>query len=510
MLKIILKNSVRKSIMLFLASSLLTGSVFAQQKEPVVYEKPDICGEIIFDPTAGEYPITLKEALSIVLDKNFDVKILTERKNRDKWIYYESITEWLPDIKYEYFFSRIQGTFLVGGIVPVAVIETPIESNFILNYNISARKYFRLKETLYEFRSQKKELEFTKDEVLLRTSQDYYELLRAKLNIEILETNLEQIEEQLRITKSKLEAGVGTKFDVLRAEADFSLAEQELIVARNTYRLAQAKLANTLGIPVLLQLVPDNRDVFVKEIFDDCFTLEHAKWIALSNRPDLSAQQFNVEAARQRKNDGYSPYIPEIDVIGQLANQGTANDGFFPSRTLGFLATWTGLDNLGLKGFTQVKTRSAELREEQFKYINKAREIEEDLIGAYFSTIAARDLIEATDRELNSATESRRLSVLRLESGVGTFIDVLQAQSTFTTARINNLRAIVGYNISQAELLFEMGVISVNNILEGFKSGALKQNPNDQKARQYNKKIQEEFEKAEEEKLERPEIRKKN
>lgn len=505
MSKISLKTLAGRAIVLFLVYSLLAGRVFAQNEEPIIYENPDICGEIIFDPTAGEYPITLREALSIVLEKNFDVKIFTEKKNRDKWVFYESVTEWLPDIKYEYLLLRIQGTFLVGGVVPVEVIETPIESNFILDYNISARKYFRLRETLYEFNSQKKELEFTKDEVVLKTTRDYYELLRAKLNIEILETNIEQIEEQLRITKQQLEAGVGTKFDVLRAEADLAVAEQELIVAKNTYRLGQAKLANTLGVPVLFQLVPDNRDAFINEIFEDCFNLEHAKMIALTNRPDLKAQQFNIEAARQRKNSGYSPYIPEVNVIGQLANQGTANDGFFPSRTLGFLATWNGLDNLGLKGFTQVKARKAELREEQFKYMDKARNIEEDLVSAYFDTIAARDLIKATERELNSARESRRLSVIRLNAGVGTFIDVLQAQSTFTTARINNLRAIVGYNISQARLLFEMGVISANNILDGFRVGTLKLNPNIKESMEYNKKIQEEFEKAKEEKIERPE-----
>lgn len=494
--------------MLFLTCLLFTGGAFARQVEQkaevIPYEKPDICGEIIFDPTAGIYPITLEEALSIVLEKNYDVKIFNEKKNRNKWVYYESITDWLPDISYEYFLTRIQGTFLVGGVVPVQVIETPIESNFILDYNISVRKYFRLKETLYEYRSQKKELEFTEEEVILRTTQDYYQLLRAKLNIEILETNKEQIEEQLRITWQKLEGGIGTKFDVLRAEADLAIADQKLIAARNKYRLAQARLANTLGLPVLLQLVPGNEDVFVKEIFEDCFTLEHAKWIALNSRPDLKAQQYDIEAARQRKNDGYSPYIPEINVIGQLANQGTANDGFFPSRTLGFLAVWNGLDNLGLKGLTRVKARKAALREEQFKYINRARKIEENLVTAYFDTIAARELIEATERELNSATESRRLSVVRLEAGVGTFIDVLQAQSTYTTARINHLRAIVAYNLSQAKLLFEMGVISANNILCGFRSGACELNPNINEAMEYNRKIREEFEKAKENGYQRP------
>ncbi len=506
MLKTISKYLVSKGIIFLLILSLFPGRVFGQQqkeKEPITYEKPDICGEIVFDPTAGEYPITLEESLSIVLDKNFDVKIFTERKNRSKWLFYESVTDWLPDVLFEHELFRVAGTVLVGDILPISISETPIEVNFILDYDINIRKYFQLKETLYDFNSQKKELEFTKDEVILETVRNYYELLRAKLNIDILEVNKEQIEEQLRINQSKLEAGVGTKFDVLRAEADLATADQQLILAKNTYRLEQAQLANTLGIPVLFQLVPNNKDVFIKEIFEDCFTIEHAKMIALVNRPDLAAQQFNVEAARQRKYAGYAPYIPELKIFGRLAEQGTSRLGLFPSRLLGFRVNWNGFDNLGFKGFTQIKARNARLREEQFEYINRARNIEENLVSAYFSTIAARELVESTERELRSAKESRRLSVIRLEAGVGTFIDVLQAQSTYTTARINNLRAIVEYNISQSELLFEMGVISANNVLGGFKSGTYKPNRNIQRSREYNKKIKEELKEAEQDEFKR-------
>ncbi|HSA07256.1 MAG TPA: TolC family protein [Candidatus Gastranaerophilales bacterium] len=474
---------------------LLAGSVLAEEKQEVTCEKPDICGEIIFDPTGGEYPVTLNEVLTIVLDKNFNVKIFQARKERDRWKFYGSASEWLPDLSYQYFISSINGTVLVGNVLPLQVTEIPIESNFNLGYAINAGKYFDVKEAYYIFNSAKKDLEFTKKQALLEVTRNYYTLLREKLNIKILETNIEQIKEQLRINKEKLEAGVGTNFDVLRAKADLSQAQQRLIAAKNLYRLAQAQLANNLGVPVLLQLVPNDNDVMVKEIFEDCFTLEQASNIALKSRPDLAAQNFDIEAKRQRKNAAYSVYIPEVSVIGQLSDQGTTSAGLFSFDSIGIVAQWRGLENLGLKGYTDLKVRKAELEEAQYVYINESRNIQENLVRSYFNTIAARELIKATNTELESATESRRLAVLRLESGVGTFIDVLQTQNTYTESRINNLRSIIGYNISQVELLFEMGVISSDNILCGYISGAEKLNPNKEKADEYNKRIKEALEK---------------
>ncbi len=490
-----LKKIVCINLTFILLSLVFSTKIFAEEISSM--EKPDICGEIILDITETEYLISLEEALMIALERNFDIKTFNAIKNRSKWKYYRSITDFIPDINYEYNMARISGTFLVGGIVPVEVSEVPIESNFTLNYNLSVKKYFDLKETYYQFNSQKNELEFTKEEIILKTSKNYFELLQAKLNIEILKVNLEQVEEQLKITEQRLLAGVGTKFDVLRAQADLAIAKQELIQAENAYRLTQAQLANTIGIPVLIRLIPNTKDTLIKEIFADCFTVDQAKEIAMKNRADLKSQKLMVEAARQRKKAGYSTYIPEINIFGLLANQGTADVGLFGSKTIGFAANWRGLDGLGLKGITDIKASGAEVEEEQFKYINKSRNIEERIIETFFNTITSRELIDTTAKELESAEESREIAVIRLEAGVGTFLDVLEAQSTFTEARINNLSSIINYNISQIELLFEMGVISTNNIFSGFQTGTLKANPNINKTIKYNEKIQKQIQNKE-------------
>lgn len=445
--------------------------------------KPDICGNIIFDLTEKEQPISLKDALAISMEKNFDIKIFEQKAEKNKWNYYGTIANFLPDIDPNMNLQKNKGEFIVNTIIPDQVTETALQLNLDYYYFVSIKKYFNLQVARNDYKSQKKQLEYTKDQVLKDSAIKYYELLESKRGIEILKTNIDQIKEQLRINKEKQEAGIGTKFDVLRAEADLARANQSLTLAENIYRLDQAQLANIIGLPVFIQLVPDDDDIKIKEIFKNCFNLEQAKEIAMSTRPDLQAAKFDIEAAKQKRNSSYSNYIPDIALFGQYARQGTGQSGYLPNQIYGIAVGWnlslndisTGFISpaglgLGLMNYTNIKARSAELNESKLNYIKKSRDIEENLVRTFFNTVTARSLIDSTWAELQAAAESRNISVIRLKAGIGTFIDVLQAQSTYTSANINHLTAVVGYDISQVELLFEMGVISVNNILEGFNS----------------------------------------
>ena len=445
-------------------------------------DKPDICGSIIFDLTEKEQPISLKDTLEIAMEKNFDIKIFGQKVEKNKWDYYGRIANFLPDIDGTQIVQKNIGNFVVSGIIPDSTRETAYQTNFDFYYFISIRKYFNLQIARNEYKAEKKNFEFTKNEILKDSATKYYELLQSKIRIEILETNLKQIKEQLRINKQKQEAGIGTKFDVLRAEANLASANQELTLAQNQYRFNQAQLSNVIGIPVFIQLVPDDKDIKIKEIFKDCFDIDKAKDMAISNRQDLQAAKFDIEAARQKRNRLYSNYLPDIALFGVSSEQGVVGNKIAPNHQLGVFVGWDlkyryynqvsyfAGQGLGLIGYADIKSKTAELNESKLTYIKKSRNIEENLVRTFFNTVASRSLIDSTWAEVQAASESRNISVIRLKAGIGTFIDVLQAQSSYTTAKINHVAAVLGYNKSQVELLFEMGVISVNNILEGFNS----------------------------------------
>ena len=59
--------------------------------------------------------------------------------------------------------------------------------------------------------------------------------------------------------------------------------------------------------------------------------------------------------------------------------------------------------------------------------------------------------------------------MLRFNNGKGILLDVIEAQSEITLSRAEYVRAIIKYNISQAELLFNTGIITKEVIDKNYK-----------------------------------------
>ena len=103
-----------------------------------------------------------------------------------------------------------------------------------------------------------------------------------------------------------------------------------------------------------------------------------------------------------------------------------------------------------------------------FNLQNKIRQIEEELLNSYYNSKLLLQRIDITKKQVNYATESVTLAEMRLDAGEGILIDVIQAQSQKTLARIEYLQAVIEYNINQVELLFDEGIIDIDKIIANY------------------------------------------
>ena len=77
---------------------------------------------------------------------------------------------------------------------------------------------------------------------------------------------------------------------------------------------------------------------------------------------------------------------------------------------------------------------------------------------SYLNSQTAERQIEVADKGVISSAEELRLARVRLANGVGTNIDVINAQRDFITALVQKANAIIQFNIAQAQLLHDIGV----------------------------------------------------
>jgi hypothetical protein len=142
--------------------------------------------------------------------------------------------------------------------------------------------------------------------------------------------------------------------------------------------------------------------------------------------------------------------------------------GLFNTLQAGFTLSWS-LSNLG---FTPaINTISAQaLARQALLQANQALLLVNEQVRADFSgALAARTRIDNGAYGVVSAREALHLANLRLAAGTGTNIDSIQAQRDYINALVTQAQAIIGSNMAQAQLLHDIGTISIPGLLHGYR-----------------------------------------
>lgn len=124
--------------------------------------------------------------------------------------------------------------------------------------------------------------------------------------------------------------------------------------------------------------------------------------------------------------------------------------------------------NLGVETITQVKASTENIKAAQMTLIQKTRDIEETIITSNQNSLSAKERVEASRTEVFASGKSLESSIKLMNAGVSTFLDVIQAQGLKVNAQVGLAENITDYNIAQVQLLFDSGIISIDNVLNGY------------------------------------------
>ena len=125
---------------------------------------------------------------------------------------------------------------------------------------------------------------------------------------------------------------------------------------------------------------------------------------------------------------------------------------------------WTAAVGVSLNvfdsGVTAAKVNAAEasLYKAEETYRQTKDSVQLDVRNNYLSLREAEKRIATSRVAVDSAEEDYRISQLRYQAGVGTNIDVMDAQVALTQAKNNYVQALYDYNTSSAALAKAMGV----------------------------------------------------
>lgn len=414
-------------------------------------------------------PVTLEECLKIAVDNNFNIKERKHIEKSYKWQKKNAYAQFLPDFRYNFSIQHLQGTYLVGNIVPMHVDEIPIQSYITVDWDVfnRGRTFFDIAEQRHLLKSAELLKNFTREEIILNTATYYYQLLRNKADVDIYKTNLIDRKAQYDLTVARYTVGVGTKFDVYRAEAELAQAKQQYITAFNVIRISQARLANVMGIDILIPIYPSEISVSEKTLLN-C-PVEDLIEYAINSRKDILAEKKRINALRAERSAIYTEFIPDININYSYANYGTVRAGLYPSNSLTLTVVAPLGEKLGVSTIAKAKASTEEIKAAKMALIQKTRDVEEAVITSNQNSLSAKERVEASKTEVFASGKSLESSIKLMNAGVSTFLDVIQAQGLKVNAQVGLAENITDYNIAQVQLLFDTGIISIDSVLNGYR-----------------------------------------
>ena len=294
--------------------------------------------------------------------------------------------------------------------------------------------------------------------VFLAAVQAFYQ---AQATYAALDAALESeraAKESFAAAEARYLAGSATPADKLQAQTAYSQATLNRITIEGNQKNAQGALANVLGLDANrnVSLATANTMAIPNSFEGDINALiEEAR----QRRPDLQAAASQVKAAEASADAARAAGRPSISLTAS-ANQyniaGVNSQGSFVGINLsvpifsGYATTY------------RVRAAEAQVDVKNGQVEQLRLQVALDVWTAYQNLTTATQSLRTTADLLSSAEQSARVALGRYKAGLGSILDVLNAQSALASARQQRIQSTFDWNISRATLAQAVGSLDAN------------------------------------------------
>lgn len=289
-----------------------------------------------------------------------------------------------------------------------------------------------------------------RQDVALAAGQAYFNVLRAQRTVEVREVALRAARGQVEQAEAFVRAGTGARADVVRAQATAATAEADLVAARGQVEITMVQLRSAMALPVAqaVSVADPAAPVLVALAPSDAATQ------AVRERPEIRRLDADVRSAEVALR------IAEIraGLLITVSAGGVVQVSPNPGRlgwSLGANASFPVLD--GGAARAEVAAARANVAAAQARREAMVLQVQTQ---AYQAAAGARDTnarVEALRVSVNAADESLRVAEGRYRAGVGTLLEVLDAQTLTTQARINAVQALYDLHLTIVTLQYALG-----------------------------------------------------
>lgn len=332
-----------------------------------------------------------------------------------------------------------------------------------------------------------------KDQVVATVTQIaniYWDLVAAFEQERVTEQSYAFAQQSLSNAQKQLQLEAVPAMDVMRAEAEVSRRDQDLLIAKTSLQLQESLMKNAitknLDDPVLesMPVVPTDRsepaDTQAEQPVQDLISE------ALKDRPELNESDIdlvNRQISRQAAKNALLPTVSLVGFYGGTGLAGQLNPNYYTTNTstlpTGFGGAFENAFNntspdyfVGLNLNIPIRNRVAkadqyrselEYRQSELRLQQLKKQIRIEVRNAQYALEQSRARVQAARKNRDLAQKTFTIMQKEQELGAGSSFQTLTAQRDLAVAELDLVNANTAYQKSKVELQRATGTTLADN-----------------------------------------------
>jgi outer membrane protein len=291
-------------------------------------------------------------------------------------------------------------------------------------------------------------------QTVLNVRRAYFAVRAQHDLVAVAEESVGNQEKHVEQTRAFVKTGIQPEINLATVLTALANARVQLVMAQNNYEVSEAQLAQAMGVPVAGRFAITDEEI--PPIGGEDGPSGPLADRALRARPEVAnladqrrAQELTVGSVR-------GAYGPSLGAVANVSDNGTAIDGLVPNWYAGLVLSW----NVFQGGLTTGQVREAKGTLENLNGQADALrlQIEVDVEQGRLGVQAAKATIGAAEEAAVNARQQLTLAEGRYAHGLGSAVELSDAQVAYTTAEAQRVQAQFNLASARAQLLAALGV----------------------------------------------------
>lgn len=347
---------------------------------------------------------------------------------------------------------------------------TIINKNGVGSQNIAAGAYltWTVFDGLKMFATQKKLAEFEEmgklnakiqiENTLTSVIKSFYSIAKQKQIIKGFEESFDVSEERLKIAQKKSDIGSSSEFEVLQAKVDLNILKSNLIRQKTLLKNAKAELNQLLLQPVEFEFDIDDSLELIHE-----YKYDELQKLLLSNNSDLIFAEKNVKIYKYLMLENRSSILPKVNLnTNYLFNRAQNQAGFSllnknSGINFGFTATSTIFNGFNYR--TTSKNLELAKQNSIYELENIKTKVQLNLYKSFKNYEDDISILKLEEENYLYAKQTLKIALEQFKLGISTSIELKLIQQSYEDVVNRLATAKFNAKISEAELLKISGKI---------------------------------------------------